>query len=186
MTALSLAASENFTIRQEEGQQSQPLVGDPGGDTNWGITLARLSEWRGDVCTAKDVYNLRFEEAAAIFHGGYWNALMCDRLWQGLDLMVADHAFNCGVEISAEILQTLLGVKVDHRIGPITIRAATFLSDRANFLYRLRVAQEADYRTKANFPLFGDEWTGNPKAKNEWRRLGRLGRRYQAALAILP
>lgn len=185
MTASSLAAAERFTVLQEEGYQRVPLAGDPGGDTQYGITQARLSEWRGRPVAVADVYALTYEEAGAIFHGGYWNALRCDRLWPGLDLMAADHAFNAGVGASSRVLQRALGVAQDGRIGPITLGAVDAVPDRAAFLGHLRDVQRADYLAKADFPRFGDEWIGNPDGTTGWTRAGRLGRRWAAAAQLL-
>ena len=181
----SLAASERFTVYQEEGPQSAPLDGDPGGDTNWGITLARLSEWRGYKCAPSEVYALTYDEAAAIFHTGYYNALRCDAMWPGLDLMVADHGFNCGLGSSSRVLQTILTVDVDGRIGPKTLGAVGMVNDHKAFLARLRLAQETDYRSKGNFDRFGLEWIGDPAGRDDWHIKGRLGRRYEAALTLV-
>ena len=196
----SRAAAQAFTLRQEEGRQTAPLAGDPGGATNWGVTIYRLSEWRGHKCTPDDVYALTFSEACAIFNSGYFDALRCPSLWPGLDLMVADHGYNCGLGASAKCLQRALGFVelgetpplpnhvADGWIGGVTIGAARNIgyAARPDFLRALRDRQEFDYRSKADFPLFGAEWIGNPEASDDWRRNGRLGRRLIAALALLP
>lgn len=186
MTDFDEAAA--FTLHGEEKQQTAPLAGDPGGATNWGVTLARLSEWRGYRCTPAEVYAMPYDEAEAIFRTGYWHALRCDDLPRGVDLMVADHSFNAGTGTSAKLLQRLVGVDADGIIGPLTIRATTEAALTGGLLAGLRDAQRADYQTKADFPQFGAEWIGRPDAADEWRRLGRLGRRYAAAmrLAAMP
>ena len=174
-----------FTIKQEEGEAFTDDPRDPGGATKWGITLLRLREYRGNLGLGPDdVRILSFQEACNIAHSGYWNALRCFGLPAGMALMVFDHGFNAGPSASARVLQVTLGVQADGQIGPVTTGAARSVGDDRVFLERLRDAQAADYRSKSDFPAFGKEWVGDPAGKDDWHRQGRLGRRYQAAMAL--
>lgn len=71
---------------------------DPGGATNFGITLKTLSEWRGTECTADDVRNMRRDEAAAIYEKHYWQPICGDFLPWPLNVGTFDAAVNSGVK----------------------------------------------------------------------------------------
>jgi lysozyme family protein len=173
-----------FTLQQEEGGTCTATPGDPGGITKWGVTLPTLAAWRGRPCAADDVRALDYAEAVAIAHAQYWNALQAFGLPRGVALMAFDHGYNAGVGCSARVLQRVLGVTVDGRIGPVTTGTARAVTDMRAFLADLTAAQESDYRGKADFPRFGAEWIGDPHGSDDWHRLGRLGRRHAAALKL--
>ena len=144
-----------FTLREEGGFTDNPR--DPGGATNWGITLATLTHWRGHPCTPDDVRALPLAEAQAIYQALYWHAMRCDLLPPGIDLMTFDFGVNAGPRTSAEELQAALGVGVDGLVGPITALAARG-ADRAGLIGGLHDAHAAHYRALPGFPLYGDGW----------------------------
>jgi lysozyme family protein len=64
---------------------------DPGGPTNFGITLR---DYRAHVkrdATASDVRTMKPEEARAIYLSKYWNAMRCGDLPSGVDYAVFDY-----------------------------------------------------------------------------------------------
>jgi lysozyme family protein len=98
---------------------------DPGGATKHGITHKTLASWRGvDRCTREEVKALSREEALEIYRAHYWNALNCDRLPVGVDLVVFDFGVNAGVGRSSRLLQQVVAVEADGEVGPITVGAA--------------------------------------------------------------
>ena len=182
MSNSSLPTIYAFTLVQEEGRQSAPLAGDPGGATNYGITQETLSAWLGRPAEAWEVYALTEVEAQAILGAWYYRGIGGQIVPAGIDLMQTDHAYNCGVPAAKAVaagVQRALSVDADGIAGPVTAQAAGGV---VALLGLLRDAQEADYRSKANFPTFGREWIGDPAALTDWKRAGRLGRRYAAAL----
>lgn len=146
-----------FTLDQEGGYSNDPR--DPGGPTNWGITLSDLTAWRGHDCTADDVRAMDVAEADAIYRTHYWNLMRCDMLPLGTNLMAFDFGVNAGRRTSAMELQTCLGVAVDGVIGVVTGLAAMHADPRALIL-ALQAAHEAHYRTITTFPIFGNGWLG--------------------------
>ena len=58
-----------LTFNHEEGYVNHPK--DPGGPTNWGVTLATLSAYRGRKATIQDVRNLKKHEAQKILSDMY-------------------------------------------------------------------------------------------------------------------
>jgi lysozyme family protein len=158
-----------FTLAEEGGFTDDPR--DAGGATNWGITQATLSHWRGEPCTIDDVENLGNNEVRAIYHALYWLALQCDTLRNGLDLMMFDFGVNAGVGRAARMLQASLDVTVDGLLGPISMLAARG-ADLVGLIGDLATRQEAFYSGLADFPVFGKDW------------LARLGRRKTLALSM--
>jgi lysozyme family protein len=89
---------------------------DPGGVTRWGISQRAYPH--------EDIAHLTEARAQMFARRDYWEPCRCDDLPDALALIVADAAFNQGPGAAIDMLQTALGVKVDHVIGPVTIAAA--------------------------------------------------------------
>ena len=84
-----------FIFKAEGGYSDNPE--DPGGPTNFGITLATLRAYEGDPnLTADDVKNLTPAVAKEIYRTAYWNRMQCGALPVGLDLEVFDFGVNSG------------------------------------------------------------------------------------------
>jgi lysozyme family protein len=108
-----------FIFKAEGGYSDNPV--DPGGPTNFGITLATL---RADPnLTAEDVKKLARAVAREIYRTAYWNRMQCGALPPGLDLEVFDFGVNSGPAESVKTLQGLVGVTQDGSVGPITLAA---------------------------------------------------------------
>ena len=132
---------------------------DPGGATNMGITFNTLKAWRRpDEITVDDVRNLTEDEAKQIYHANYWNALSCDELPDGVDLVVFDFGVNAGPGRSAKTLQRVVGVKDDGVIGPITL-AAVAAVDPMHIIRRFGELRMEFYRGLRIFETFGRGWT---------------------------
>jgi lysozyme family protein len=80
----------------EGGRVDDPK--DPGGRTNRGVTQRVFTQWlRARNLPNRDVWTITRTEASAICKVQYWDKCNCDSLAAGLDLSVADPAFNSGV-----------------------------------------------------------------------------------------
>ena len=92
----------------EGGYSNHPS--DPGGPTNWGITIfdAR-AYWKKDA-TAADVRDMPVEVAKDIYRSKYWCALRCDDLPAGVDYAAFDYGVNSGIGRSGRVLRRVLGV----------------------------------------------------------------------------
>lgn len=110
-------------LQFEGGYSDHPR--DPGGATNLGITIEVLRSYRGQSVTKDDVRALTVAEAARIYRERYWDAASCAALPSGLDLAVFDCAVNQGVGRATRFLQQAARVKVDGRIGPVTLGAVS-------------------------------------------------------------
>lgn len=130
---------------------------DPGGPTNWGITIidARMY-WKADA-TASDVRQMPISVAKDIYRSKYWDAMRCDEMPPGVDYCAFDYGVNSGISRSAKVLQRLLGVTVDGKIGNETLEIlmnadskriiADMCDERLAFLQRL-----------GTWPVFGKGW----------------------------
>ena len=144
-------------VSREGGYVNDP--DDPGGATNYGVTIHTMRrlgldlDRDGDV-DAADVKRLSLEQAVAIFRTHYFEKPGIDRLPERLQASVFDMYVNAGGN-AVKILQRLLAefgepVTVDGAIGPKTAAAAArafakapnHLADaygiaRRNYYYRL-------------------------------------------------
>ena len=111
-----------MALGNEGGFVNNPA--DPGGATNFGITIEGLSDWRGHPCSVEDVRDMHATEAQAIYRGRYWLPSTEGALLPGLDLMVFDFGVNHGPAASVKMLQQIIGVPADGYIGPETISRA--------------------------------------------------------------
>ncbi len=153
--------SDNFdtcigvVLAAEGGYVDNPA--DPGGATNMGITLSTLSDWRGGIVTKDDVKALTKREAREIYRANYWNPARCSDLPPGVDLMVFDFAVNAGVRTSVKLLQSVLGIKADGSVGPITLEAVNKSKSR-DLIINLSDARATYYKSLHNFETFGRGW----------------------------
>src|SRR6185312_14622571 len=97
---------------------------DPGGPTNFGITIADCRRYVKPDASAADVRAMTRDEAREIYRSKYWGAMRCDDLPAGVDYAVFDYGVNSGVSRAAKVLQRIVGVADDGVIGPKTLAAA--------------------------------------------------------------
>jgi lysozyme family protein len=153
---MSFLTSVRHILDLEKGFVNHPA--DPGGATNFGITIAVLAEWRGHPVTVEDVRNLKRDEAIQIYKAFYWDRARCDSMPPSTALLVFDGAVNHGVSRSAKILQEALGVPADGRIGPRTLAAATAMEPKA-LLTEVAARRMHFYATLPGFLTFGLGWS---------------------------
>lgn len=142
-------------LKHEGGFVHHPQ--DPGGPTNFGITLEALSRARGIPASVDDIRELTEAEAAEIYRRFYWEAVRADELPPGLDLAVFDLAVNSGPERAVALLQAVLAVPVDGSLGPVTLAAARS-ADPVGTIRRL-TRERLDFLSRlVLWPVFGRGW----------------------------
>lgn len=143
-------------VYSDEGPYSND-PGDPGGPTNFGITIhdAR-TYWKPDA-TALDVRNMPKSVAADIYAKHYATPLRYDDLPAGVDYAVLDYGINSGISRSAKVLQRIVGVHDDGIIGPLTLEAVSKVNsvDLINKIYDERLSFLKGLST---WHLFGKGW----------------------------
>lgn len=100
----------------EGGYSNNPA--DPGGETNWGITVAVARE-NGYVGIMQDMDQ---EVAKQIYARKYWLTAF-DQLPYQVAFQVFDAAVNSGVGQAVRWLQRAAGVADDGKLGPVTLQA---------------------------------------------------------------
>jgi len=95
------------------------LVNDPddrGGLTKYGISQRTHQDL--------DIANLTKDQAASIYKAEYWDALNLDQVHDvNLASAIFDTSVNMGTSTAARLIQTLVGVDVDGKIGQYSLAA---------------------------------------------------------------
>lgn len=149
-------------LKMEGGYSDDPH--DPGGPTNYGITLRTYATYVGRTVDASsrlsliaDLRAIDPETVREIYRKRYWLPARCAELPQGLDLFHFDAAVNHGVSGATRFLQEALNVEADGEIGPITRRAIA-VARPASVITRYAVIRERRYRALPHFWRFGRGW----------------------------
>jgi lysozyme family protein len=131
MTASNRDASISKTLTYEGGYSN--LKADPGGATNWGITIfdARL-HWKPDA-TPEDVRCMPKSVAIDIYRQKYWTAMQLDRRPTGVDFVEFDFGVNSGVKRALAFRNTL----EPQKLSPVAYVKA-YCAKRSSFLHSLK------------------------------------------------
>ena len=126
MSASSYDEALARLLEHEGGYSNHPS--DPGGPTNWGITIydAR-AYWKKDA-TAADVRAMPLDVAKQIYRSKYWDAMRCDELPAGVDYAVFDYGVNSGIGRAGKVLCRELGLTIARGDG----RSSTPFSDTSS------------------------------------------------------
>jgi lysozyme family protein len=156
MSASSYDAALARVLVHEGGYTNHPS--DPGGPTNFGITIADFRRYVKPDGIAADVKAMRLDQAKAIYRAAYWDTLRCDHLPAGLDYAVFDYGVNSGIGRAARVLQRLLGLPDDGRMTEVVLAAAR-ARDPAEMIARLCDERLAFLKTLKTWPVFGAGWS---------------------------
>ena len=158
----------------EKGWSDRPTKEDPGGPTNYGITLETYRAWNNDQTLSKNALMVMPKSVAVeIYKAQYWTPIRADDLPLGVDLAVFDFAVNSGPGRAVISLQAVLGVKQDGAIGPITMNAIITYPGTEHAL----ITDYADERLRfmkglSNWPYNKNGWTKRVnRVKNEAQSL---------------
>lgn len=165
-------------LAMEGGYTDDPA--DPGGPTNFGITLAVYARSRSVAITAANraalihgLQHIEPEQVRAIYLNGYWLPAGCPDLPPPVALFHFDTAVNMGTGTAVRMLQTALGCSIDGEPGPRT-QAAAAAADPGAILNAYAELRRRRYRSLTGFPRFGRGW------------LARVGKTLALALSLSP
>jgi len=144
------------TLSHEGGWADHPR--DPGGATMKGVTIGRFRE-HYPKATKTDLRNISDADLQRIYRQDYWNPVRGDDLPAGIDLTTFDYGVNSGPRQSAKDLQRVLGVPVDGKIGPVTIKAALLVEEPAKPIKAHCARRLGMYRSLAIWNTFGKGWS---------------------------
>lgn len=146
----------NFTLGVEGGFVNNPK--DPGGATNFGITLGFMEGTRdcatcdvdgdGDI-DLQDLKKMTRDDAGPIYRKYFWDKLKLDNYSPKLGLVVFDAAVNHGLKNAIKFLQKTCNevgakIEVDGVYGPTTVSTAT-KNDSSKFVETYLVIREKFY-----------------------------------------
>jgi lysozyme family protein len=141
MTVTNREVAIGKTLQYEGGYTNDPR--DPGGATNWGITIfdARLY-WKHDASPA-DVKAMPKSVAIDIYRKKYWAKMGCDDRPTGVDFVEFDFGVNSGVARALNYRKAL----DPQKLSPVNYVKA-YCAKRSSFLHCLRT-----------FATFGKGWS---------------------------
>jgi lysozyme family protein len=122
-------------------------VGDPGGETNWGVSKRSYP--------GVDIKALTVEGAKAIYRRDFWDASRCADMPPELRFTLFDAAVNSGVRQAVKWLQATVGTKQDGVIGPVTLGA---VAGCPNLLAKYSGRRLQFMAELSNWPRFGRGW----------------------------
>lgn len=130
---------------------------DPGGATNFGITLTDYKKYVHPSGTAANLRVMSVITAKEIYRKKYWNAMNCDALPAGVDYAVFDYGVNSGIGRAPKVLQRIVGVTDDGDIGSITL-AAVRVRDPKELITAVCDERMTYLRALPHWPTFGKGW----------------------------
>jgi lysozyme family protein len=155
MTASNYDLALARVLAHEGGYTNHPS--DPGGPTNFGITIHDYRRYIKASGTASDVRDMKLADAAKIYRARYWDALRCDQLPAGLDYALFDYGVNSGIGRAAKVMQRLLG---QAPAGTMTDAAIAGIRNASPQALIARLCDERLVFLKAlkTWPVFGAGW----------------------------
>jgi lysozyme family protein len=143
-------------LAHEGGYTNHPA--DPGGPTNFGITIFDYRKYVLPSATAADVKAMKLADAKKIYLEKYWNAQRCGELEPGVDYAVFDYGINSGVGRSGRVLRRLIGfTDMMSEITPDVVAAANALH-AADLVTRICDERIHFLRGLKTWPVFGAGW----------------------------
>ena len=139
MTASNRDAAISKTLTYEGGFVNDPR--DPGGATNWGITIADARKYWLPEATPDDVKAMPKSVAISIYQQKYWAKMGCDARPTGVDFVEFDFGVNSGVARSLNYRAAMPA------LAPVPY-VKEFCARRSSFLQGLKT-----------FSVFGKGWT---------------------------
>jgi lysozyme family protein len=155
------AESMTHVFASEGGYTNDPK--DPGGPTNWGITIfdarkyGREFGWVASPSIA-DMRAMPKSFAEKVYDAKYWDALNCDLLPEGLDYVIFDYGVNSGIGRAGKVLRRLLGLPDnDYHVTP-EVLAAVAKRRPADLINAVNAERLAFLKRLPTWPHFGPGW----------------------------
>ena len=126
-----------------------PGEGDPGGETNWGISKRSYP--------SVNIKDLTREDAKELYRRDFWNKIHADKMYDGVAFQALDFAVNSGIQTAIRKLQAAARVADDGWWGPRTEAAIAAMSE-TDLIMRFN-AQRLRFMTRLkNWPHAGAGW----------------------------
>ncbi len=156
MAARSYDAALTRLLAHEGGYTNHPA--DPGGPTNFGITIYDYRKYRKPDATAADVRTMQVDEAKAIYRSKYWNAQRCDELPAGVDYAVFDYGVNSGIGRSGKVLRRALKLPDGASVVSEAVIAAARAADAKELIVGICEERLRFLQSLRTWGVFGKGW----------------------------
>lgn len=160
MTSENFAACLEQVLKHEGGLSL--VRADPGNWTGGKVGVGVLKGTNLGISAAsypdENIRGMTRARAGELYRRDYWDRVRGDDLPPGLDLTVFDPAVNSGAARGARWFQQALGVTVDGRIGPVTVRAAQTAADGVAVIQRAHALRLGWLRSLSTWSTFGNGW----------------------------
>jgi uncharacterized protein (TIGR02594 family) len=143
-------------LAHEGGYTNHPS--DPGGPTNFGITIYDYRKYAKPNATAADVRAMSVDEAKAIYRKRYWDAQRCDELPAGVDYSLFDYGVNSGIGRSGKVLRRICGLPDDTSAITDQVLASARTRDPKVLVAAICDARLAFLESLTTWPVFGRGW----------------------------
>ena len=140
----------------EGGYSNHPS--DPGGPTNFGITIADYRRYVKPDATAADVRAMSVDDAKAIYRKRYWDVQRCDELPAGVDYSVFDYGVNSGIGRSGKVLRRVVGLPDDTSVVTDQVLAYARVRDPKVLVAAICDERLAFLKSLRTWPVFGRGW----------------------------
>jgi lysozyme family protein len=155
------ASSYNEALRRllvhEGGYTNHPS--DPGGPTNFGITIADYRKYVKPNATAADVRAMKLDEAKAVYRTKYWAAQRCDELPAGVDYSIFDYGVNSGIGRSGKVLRRVVGLPDNTSIITDEVLTAVRKRDAKAIIIAINDERLRFLKSLKTWPVFGVGWS---------------------------
>jgi len=162
MSADCYAESIRRVLASEGGYVNNPS--DPGGPTNFGITIAVYRDNGHPGATADDVRNMRVEEARRIYRLRYADPVRFDDDPAGLDYTLFDYAVNSGVSRANKVIRRVCGLP-DNTLWPDVFKALAKRDSKA-VIQAVNDERLRFLMSLKTWPVFGKGWGARVKSVN--------------------
>jgi lysozyme family protein len=140
----------------EGGYTNHPS--DPGGPTNFGITIYDYRKYVKPNATAADVRAMKLDEAKAIYRTKYWAAQRCDELPAGIDGSVFDYGVNSGIGRSGKVLRRVVGLPDNTSVVTDEVLSAVAKRDAKAIVAAINDERLRFLKSLKTWPVFGTGW----------------------------
>ncbi len=143
-------------LAHEGGYTNHPS--DPGGPTNFGITIVDYRKYVKPNATAADVRTMKLAEAKAIYRAKYWAAQRCDDLPPGVDDSVFDYGVNSGIGRSGKVLRRVVGLPDNTSVVNVEVLNAVAKRDAKAIVIAINDERLRFLKSLKTWPVFGPGW----------------------------
>jgi len=156
MAAASYEEALRRLLAHEGGYTND--AADPGGPTNFGITIADYRAYMKPDASAADVKAMRVDEAKRIYRSRYWDAQRCDDLPTGVDYAVLDYGVNSGIGRSGRVLRRALTLADDSSIVNDAVIATAREADPRALIVAICDERLTFLQSLKTWAVFGKGW----------------------------